>query len=225
MLNNLFKMTTAGVAAVVLTACSPTIPTLQTVVLQAGPNWKQGEPPEKQDLAAHFAYTKQLFDKGTLIANGPTLDDFRGLYVYQLSERALVEAIVKSDPGLLNGVLSLVEIQTWTPGIENFNAPLPAGQQLFVLHYLPGKSWQAGTTITKQPGFGDTVAYVTKQFDLGMVLAAGPVSETKARVILIARDLAAAQGFAAQDPGVLSSVMKIEVKPWQPFQRQAITRK
>jgi hypothetical protein len=58
----------------VLAGCAASAPPLQTVVLEGSPQWNAGEPPEKQDLTGHFAYTKILFADGTLIANGPTMD-------------------------------------------------------------------------------------------------------------------------------------------------------
>lgn len=221
-MKSLFAAAITIAAAVTLSACSTPIPAIQTVFLTAGPNWKANEAPDKQDLGSHFAYTKQQFQKGTLVSYGPTLDDMRGMYLYKVSDRAQAEALVKADPGVASGVLKLVDIETWTPGIQNFNAPLAAGQQLFVLNYLPGKNFQTGVHIAKQNGFADTVGYVTKSFDAQQVLVAGPVSETKARVIMMGKDLASVQEFAARDPGVASGLLKIEVKPWTPFQRQGL---
>jgi uncharacterized protein YciI len=205
-------------------ACSTPTPSLQAIFLSAGPQWKQNEGPEKQDLGAHFAYTKQQFEKGALIAYGPTLDDMRGMYLYRAADRSQAEALVKADPGVASGVLKLVDIETWTPGIEKFSLPQAAGEQLFVLNYLPGKNFQAGLHITKQKGFGDTVDYVTKQFDAQRVLVAGPVSDVKARVIYMAKDIKAVQDFVAKDPSVLSGLLNIEIKPWAPFQRQGISK-
>jgi uncharacterized protein YciI len=208
----------------VLAACTASAPPLQTVVLEGGPQWKVGEPPEKQDLASHFSYVKKLFGDGTLIANGPTMDDFRGLYVYKVKDRAELDQITNNDPALKSGVLKLVSVETWDLGIENMGASVGA-EPLFVLHYLPGAKWRPNVAITKQEGFAKTIEYVTKYSEAGKVLAAGPVSDTKARVIMSAASAAAARAFADQDPGVLSGLIKIEVKPWAPLMRQSVARK
>jgi uncharacterized protein YciI len=224
MISNKIQIWLLAMTCTLFGACASNVSSLQTVVLEGGPQWKAGEPPERQDLAGHFAYTKNLFAEGRLIANGPTMDDFRGFYVYKVRDRAELDQITRDDPALRSGVLKLVGIETWSVGIENMGANV-GSEPLFVLHYLPGARWKAGTEITKQDGFSKTIEYVTKYSETGKVLAAGLVSEMKARVILAAASIEQARSFANADPGVQSGLIKIDVKPWVPFMRQGALKK
>lgn len=214
-----------GVVAVsTLGACSSSPPPLQTVIYEAGPSWKAGLPPEQQDLQGHFAYMGDLFKRGELVANGPTLDDFRGFYVFKGDQRSRIESIATQDPGVRNGVLKVVSIGAWNVGIENLGASIGSGK-LYVLEYLPGSNWDAGKPLDGQKDFSKTIDYVTNRFKQGGVLAAGPVSDRQARVILVAGDDAEAQRFVANDPSTASGLFQIKIKPWMPFQRQAATQK
>jgi uncharacterized protein YciI len=212
-------------AAVLLSACATPSPPLQAVVLEAGPAWRAGLPADKQDLAGHFAYAKTLFEQGLLVANGPTLDDQRGLYLYKVPDRAAVESIVAKDPGVSNGSLRLKRIDAWSLGINNLGQPVPAGGQLFVLDYLPGSAWAQGKNLDAQPSFSATVDYVTAASKRGEVLAAGPMGDRQARVIAAFSDASAARRFADEDPGAKSGLFKIEVRPWMALQRQALMTK
>jgi uncharacterized protein YciI len=203
-----------------LVGCAAPATSLQAVVLEAGPNWRPNQPIERQDLGGHFAYAKSLFEQRLLIANGPTLDDQRGLYLYKVADRAAAESIVAKDPGVSNGTLRLARIEGWTLGIDQLGNAVRDGAALFVLEYRPGSAWAAGKGLDGQPGFAATVDYVTGRSKLGEVLAAGPVNERHARVIVAMADAAAARRFADADPGTSSGLFNIEVRPWLALQRQ-----
>jgi uncharacterized protein YciI len=208
-------------AVIIQAGCASGPPPLHAITLEAGPNWKANTPPEGQDLIRHFKYMKDLFDQKRLVANGPTADDNRGFYLFRSDKQVDINEIVRNDPAIQSGVLKVTSISAWTLGIENMGADA-AGNQVFILNYLPGPTWNAAVTLDKQPTFGDTVKYVTAAFDKGRVLAAGPVSDKQARSVFLAPNLASAQEFAKNDPGTASGLFAIEVKPWIVLQRQSL---
>lgn len=53
---------------------------LFVILYKQGPAWKEGVPMEQQDaMGAHYRYMKQLFDAGTIVDAGPTLDEPGGM--------------------------------------------------------------------------------------------------------------------------------------------------
>ncbi|MGH9577915.1 MAG: YciI family protein [Terriglobales bacterium] len=190
-----------------------------TVSYAAGPNWIAGQPPEKQDLGEHFAYVERLFKSGMLLANGPTMDDFIGFYVYRTADAQEAASLVANDPAVKKGVLKLVDTATWEIMMDNLDAPVE-GRKLYVVNYLPGPNWETGKAFQKQSKFEPTCGYLGAQFEQGQVLAAGPVSDERSRIIIAAADDNAAKDFMSRDPGVAAGQFKVEVKPWQAFNRQ-----
>lgn len=193
--------------------------TLTALVYEAGPNWKAGEPPQNQDLGGHFGYMKGLFDQGVLVANGPTLDDGRGLYLLQPDAAHSLDAIVAADPGVTSGVLRKVSAAPWTILFEQMGREI-GGNKLFLLDYAPGPNWQAGKPLTGQ-NIGEHIKYVQGQFGAGVVLAGGPAG-SGGRYLIDAADEAAAQAFVAADPGVTGGVFAPKIRPWQTFNRQGV---
>ncbi|MGH9577916.1 MAG: YciI family protein, partial [Terriglobales bacterium] len=86
-------------------------------------------------------------------------------------------------------------------------------------------NWETGKAFQKQSKFELTIGYVDAQFKQGQVLAAGPVSDQRARIIIAAADDNAAKDFMSRDPGVAAGQFTVQVKPWQAFNRQSANRK
>ena len=194
--------------------------TLTVLIYEAGPNWKAGEPPQNQDLGGHFGYMKDLFDRGVLVANGPTLDDGRGFYLLHPDAATGIDAIVAADPGVTSGVLRKVSDTPWTILFEQIGREV-GGNKLFLLDYAPGPRWQAGKPLTGQ-NIGAHVKYVQGKFGEGVVLAGGPAGQG-GRYLIDAADETAARAFVAADPGVTGGVFAPKIRPWQTFNRQGLS--
>ena len=84
-------------------------------LLKKGPQWTAEETPELQRLqAAHVAYGHQLLEAGTLVLNGPLLDDvdLRGVGVFRVGSLAEAQALSDADPAVQAGRL-VSEIHPW----------------------------------------------------------------------------------------------------------------
>jgi len=193
---------------------------VQVVEYSAGPNWQAGLPPEKQDLAGHFQMVAAKFAEGTLLANGPTLDDFYGLYIYNTGSQGATRAIMDADQALTSGVLAEVKVETWRLFMENLGADI-GDNMLFVLNYHPGPAWAHGKSLFEQ----DIAAHLNHVGGLlkaGTLLAGGPVSDTHGRYIVAAANTAAVYTIIGQDPAVRANTFVVQVKPWAPFNRQGL---
>jgi uncharacterized protein YciI len=84
-------------------------------LLKRGPEWTPAETPEDKRLQAeHVAYGRQLIAAGSLILNGPMLDDgdLRGVGVFRVKSLAEAQALSDADPAVRAGRL-LSEIHPW----------------------------------------------------------------------------------------------------------------
>ena len=63
---------------------------------------------ETELLEQHWAYLRELHASGKLVVAGPSWvgDDPFGVGVFDLKDRAEVEAIVAADPGVTGGILT-----------------------------------------------------------------------------------------------------------------------
>jgi uncharacterized protein YciI len=195
---------------------------LATVIYTAGPSWDPQKPPQKQDMASHFAYVQRLFDQGRLLAYGPFGDDGRGFYVY-VADVNDIDQVVADDPGIKNGVLALDQKGAWQLSFDKLSRSLPANQHLFVLEYLPGPSWQNGKPLAEQP-IGDHVAYVSALFEKDTLVAGGVVSDTHGRYVVSAKDLSTARALVEADPSVAEGLFSVTVKPWSALARQTVAQ-
>ena len=69
-----------------------------------GDAWQEGKPFFEQDLSAHGAYMKQLYDNKQLLKGGPFLDDSGGMSLIKVETIEEAQAIVDADPAVVNGV-------------------------------------------------------------------------------------------------------------------------
>lgn len=196
----------------------PEFVALRTLTLTAGPAWDPTLPPEKQDLAGHFATMAARFDGGALLAYGPQADTGLGFYVYVDSVADPDERLVQSDPGIEAGVLAVHETGSWTLTIDALDAPSDA---VFLVEYGPGPSWMAGRTLLEQD-LVDHLAYIAERVGTGDVLAGGPVHDTLGRYVITAGSDAGAQALVDADPAVSSGIFAPVVHPWSVLARQSV---
>lgn len=201
--------------------------TFHTVEFQGGKNWQKDLPPEKQDLAGHFAMVKEEFAKGELLANGPLMESFHGFYVYDIADINRVQALVDHDEGLKKGVLDLVELKPWQVLIDRWSADT-TGKELFVLDYSAGKAYARGKSMDQQdPKLVEAhMSYVAAKAASGMIVLGGPVDPQvgRGRYIVAAKSKQEAMDFVSQDPAVDAQLFTVDVKTWKPFQKQASKR-
>ena len=83
--------------------------------LKRSPLWTPEETPEVMRLqAAHLAYGRKLHEAGTLILNGPLLDngDLRGVDIFRVGSLEEAQALSDADPAVQAGRL-VSEIHPW----------------------------------------------------------------------------------------------------------------
>ena len=68
---------------------------------------RDGIEEEHDMLEAHWRYLRQMHEEGTLVVAGPSwvVDDRFGIGVFDLRERAEVEAILAEDPAITSGAM------------------------------------------------------------------------------------------------------------------------
>ncbi len=193
---------------------------LHTIIYEPGPAWDPKLPPREQNLGDHFAYIQSLFDAGSLVANGPFLDDGRGFYLHLAEQTDDIDAVIDDDPAVQSGVLQLDELGGWTLLVSNLGADV-GDDALFVLNYNPGPQWVDGVPLARQDTIGEHLAYVGDAFESGDLLAGGPVDDTAGRYIVALPDAATAEDWVDADPTVANGLFVVETKPWLALLRQA----
>ncbi len=84
-------------------------------ILKRGPIWTPEETPEVERLqAAHLAYGQKLREEGTLILNGPLLDNggLRGVGVFRVDSLEEAQQLSDADPAVQAGRL-VSELYPW----------------------------------------------------------------------------------------------------------------
>jgi len=199
---------------------SPQPVTVHVVEYKTGPNWDANKAPEEQNLGGHLQMVSDKFDAKELLANGPTLDDFHGFYIFNVENEEAVRVILKSDQALLSGVLQEVKVEKWQLMMENLGADIGT-KQLFILNYNPGTAWKQGKTLSEQD-ITEHKKYVGNLFHNGEILAGGPVTDTLGRYIVAGTELTDIENMVKADPSVVANTFDVKIKPWAPFNRQGL---
>lgn len=63
-------------------------------------------PAEYEILNQHFAFMDEVRSHGKLVLTGPALDGFGGVAIFKVTERAEAEALVASDPAIIEGLFT-----------------------------------------------------------------------------------------------------------------------
>jgi uncharacterized protein YciI len=86
---------------------------LFVILYKQGPAWKVGVPMEQQDaMGAHYRYMKQLFDAGTIVDAGPTLDEPGGVVLLKATDLDAAKAIMQADPSITQQMFT-GEVHSW----------------------------------------------------------------------------------------------------------------
>lgn len=195
-----------------------------TVELQGGKAWKAGLPPEKQDLAPHFAQVAADFAKGTLLANGPIEETQHGFYVYDFADGQALRSQVESAEEVTKGVVSVVAVEPWQVLIDLSGATPPAGASLYVLEYTPGSRYTRGKPMEAQGALMQAhMGYIGVKTKAGLVYLGGPVDSAHGhgRYVVWAASKTEAENFVTADPAVAGGLFQASVFSWKPLQRQA----
>jgi uncharacterized protein YciI len=112
-------------AGSVMAADAAPAPSLFVVLYKQGPAWKEGVPMREQEaIIPHFRYMKKLFEAGTILEAGPTLDEPGGLVILKARDLDAAKAIMAADPSVTLHMF-VGEVHSWS---DHFHSPaaLPA---------------------------------------------------------------------------------------------------
>jgi hypothetical protein len=178
--------------------------TVHVLYLINGPAWRPELPIGQQDLADHFAYVSRTHAAGLLVANGTLGDEdqhVRGMYILAVDDPAGVDAFVREDPALINGVLQLEpgSVARWTLGFDGLGVPEPELRQLYVVDV-------EGSALDR--------ARVDELAAAGMLLTGGELDgeSPRYRYVLRASSLVAANDVAIQLGGVAARTWKMATR-------------
>ncbi|MFT3766716.1 MAG: YciI family protein [Minicystis sp.] len=65
-------------------------------------------PDEKEIMGRHFAYLKELSERGKLLLAGPTLDGAFGIGIFKTSDAAEAQRFADGDPAVVSGLVKPV---------------------------------------------------------------------------------------------------------------------
>lgn len=100
-------------------------PSLFVILYKQGPAWKEGVPMRQQEaIIPHFKYMKRLFDAGTILEAGPTLDEPGGVVILKAKDLDEAKDIMAADPSVAMKMF-VGEVHRWS---DYFHSPaaLPA---------------------------------------------------------------------------------------------------
>ncbi len=189
--------------------------TLHAVTLGFGPAWdpKAG----LVLLDPHNAEIELRYDAGALVANA-LLGDGRGPYLYD-GDAVDPDALAASDPAIGAGLLVVDAAEDWVLFLENMGVELGEGDATFILDYSYGPSADPDLPFVEQDLAAHS-AYFGGLFGEDRVLAGGVIGQDRARYIVVADDLGAAEALAAADPAVTDETFEVATVPWgnpEPF--------
>lgn len=91
---------------------------LHIVILQLGPNYLKGKPPQEQPgFGDHAARVTRLAEEGTLVLGGPLLKDFESqeatgaLLILQSENAEEARHIAAADPLVAGGIVTIADIR------------------------------------------------------------------------------------------------------------------
>jgi uncharacterized protein YciI len=115
-------------AAPVMAADTAPTTSLFVVLYKQGPAWKEAVPMRQQDaIVPHFKYMKKLFEAGTILDAGATLDEPGGVVILKARDLDEAKAIVAADPSVTMKMF-VGEVHAWLPTFHSPDPLLPAPQ-------------------------------------------------------------------------------------------------
>lgn len=95
---------------------------LFVILYKQGPAWKEGVPMRQQEaIIPHFKYMKRLFEAGTILEAGPTLDEPGGVVILKAKDLDEAKAIMAADPSVTMKMF-VGEVHSWS---DHFHSPAP----------------------------------------------------------------------------------------------------
>jgi uncharacterized protein YciI len=91
-------------------------------------------------------------------------------------------------------------------------------EQWFALLHTPGAAVPAGQSVFDHPGFAEHFAFLQRLAADGLLVAAGPLTDSDGEGLTVIRAESAdqAQQLAEQQDGsVRAGVLQVRVRPWQ----------
>jgi uncharacterized protein YciI len=91
-------------------------------------------------------------------------------------------------------------------------------EQWFALLHTPGPAVPAGQSVFDQPGFAEHIGFLQQLAADGLLIAAGPLTDSDGDglTVIRAESAARAQQLAElQDGSVRAGVLRVRVRPWQ----------
>ena len=88
--------------------------------------------------------------------------------------------------------------------------------QHHVIVHSTGPAWKPGIPFKDQPGVGEHAAYLGSLLDKGILIMGGPFLDDNGggQAVLVGVTLDQAEEIAAKDPGVISGLLRWQVRPW-----------
>lgn len=115
-----------SLAAPVMAADTAPGPSLFVILYKQGPAWKEGIPMRQQDaIVAHYKYMKKIFEEGTSLDAGPTLDEPGGVVILRAVDLDAAKAIMAADPSITQKMF-VGEVHAWSPTFHSPDPLLPA---------------------------------------------------------------------------------------------------
>jgi len=86
-------------------------------VIRKGPTWGTGTPAERQRIQdGHLANIRKMTETGKLVVAGPfESEELRGLFIFGVSSTAEAQELLKDDPAVAAGRLTVDLYQWYAP--------------------------------------------------------------------------------------------------------------
>ncbi len=95
----------------------------------------------QQHLMAHIGWLQDRLADGSLIASGPFRDDaatHEAMLIMQAASAEAAQALIETDPFMIEGLVAGLSIRAWDPIFGAFNAQSTMAGQLQTRAAAPG---------------------------------------------------------------------------------------
>jgi uncharacterized protein YciI len=176
----------------------------------------------------HLENMERMAAAGLLVGAGPIADqgEVRGIFIFVPGQRARLDEMVKADPALSSGRLTLELHPWWGPaGIgEAYFAEHKANPaakdrmtRYFLAFLMAGPNRGNAGAPEAQKIQEAHMAHIRALSDTGKLIAAGPfLDDGTLRGIFLFKTatLEEAQALASEDPAVKAGRLAVEIHPW-----------
>jgi ketosteroid isomerase-like protein/uncharacterized protein YciI len=202
---------------------------LFALLYRKGPRWVQGEPLERQPLAAHQAYLEELAWAGRVAFAGPFLDAGAGLAVLRVPDAEEAAAVLADDPAVRDGVL-VGQVSRWLPLIGDVAAGQRAAANVEAVRRVlaaieargDGAGWRARWAMYRDAYAPEAAIHEAPSLPYGGDYEGPDAVERHARVYGAAWDGLQGAAERALDPEFLAGGDRVAVV-WRQRGRDAAT--